>query len=565
MLIELGVVEQRHKAVLEVMGGLPVTEVAASCGVTRQTVHRWLRWYAQGGIAALTDRSHRPATCPHRIAPEVEARIVALRSEHPGWGPRTLLHYLEREGVEHLPGRSSVHRCLLRHGLIEPQQRRRKRADYRRWERLRSMELWQMDVMGGVMLEDGRELKVVTGIDDHSRFCVCAHLTPRATARPVCEAFLAAMRRYGAPEQVLTDNGKVFTARFGRGTGLVLFDRICHENGIRHLLTAPRSPTTTGKVERFHKTLRSEFLQGKVFASIEEAQTELDAWVTHYNSERPHQGIGMVPPPQALRARRPGAGAGRAARRRSRGRAARAAPAHAPRRREREDQLRGGELPRRRLAHRRGGRAQPPRRPRRDLPSRRARRLPRTPPRLPSQDARADRFAAAPAAPRGATGRGPGGEAQGRRHRLRELRGPRLLRLEPPPWRTGRGAARRRRGADLEGRRAPQDARRPARPREGTRRLLDAARTTAPHERLTLLKGERWNRSTGARAEREWWDLTGCQVRRLRLASLTIPRLPARRMLVGGLREGRSPDDAALVSAVVLLGPRCSGAVTASR
>jgi transposase InsO family protein len=296
VLIELGVVEQRHKAVLEVMGGLPVTEVAASCGVTRQTVHRWLRWYAQGGIAALADGSRRPTTCPHRMAPELEARIVALRTEHPGWGPRTLLHYLERDGVEHLPGRSSVHRCLIRHGLIEPHKRRRKRADYRRWERLRSMELWQMDVMGGVRLAGGHELKIITGIDDHSRFCVCAHLTPRATARPLCEAFLAAMRRHGAPEQVLTDNGKVFTARFGRGKGLVLFDRICHENGIRHLLTAPRSPTTTGKVERFHKTLRSEFLKGRVFASLEEAQEALDEWVEHYNSERPHQGIGMTPP-----------------------------------------------------------------------------------------------------------------------------------------------------------------------------------------------------------------------------------------------------------------------------
>ena len=299
MLIELGVVEQRHKAVLEVMGGLPVTEVAGRYGVTRQTVHRWLRWYAQGGIAALADSSCRPATCPHRMSPEVEARIVALRTEHPSWGPRTLLHYLAREELFPLPGRSSVHRCLTRHRLIEPQKRRRKREDYRRWERLRAMELWQMDVMGGVRLTSGGELKVVTGIDDHSRFCVCAHLTPRATARPVCEAFLAAMRRHGAPEQVLTDNGKVFTARFGRGTGLVLFDRICHENGIRHLLTAPRSPTTTGKVERFHKTGqklppysklvamyqydRSEPLDMRVLGSVEKSGVEMQS--LNYNHD----------------------------------------------------------------------------------------------------------------------------------------------------------------------------------------------------------------------------------------------------------------------------------------
>ena len=296
MLIELGVVEQRHSAVLEVMGGICVSEVATRYGVTRQTVHRWLRRYAATGIAGLADGSCRPASCPHRTPAAIEARIVEMREAHSGWGPRTIGHYLACEYPDSAPRRSAVYRCLVRHGLIDPQRRRRKRADYRRWERSRAMELWQMDVMGGVRLTDGHELKIVTGIDDHSRYCVCAALTPRATARPVCEALLAALERHGVPEQILTDNGKVFTARFGSGTGEVLFDRICRENGIRHLLTAPRSPTTTGKVERFHKTVRSEVLSGRVFASLAEAQDVLDVWAAHYNEVRPHQGIGMVVP-----------------------------------------------------------------------------------------------------------------------------------------------------------------------------------------------------------------------------------------------------------------------------
>ena len=104
------------------------------------------------------------------------------------------------------------------------------------------------------------------------------------------------MRRYGIPEAVLTDSGKVFTNRFGRGNGEVLFDRICRENGTRHLLTAPRSPTTTGKVERFHKTLKSEGLAGRIFADLAAAQAAVDAWVEHHNHQRPHQGIGMVAP-----------------------------------------------------------------------------------------------------------------------------------------------------------------------------------------------------------------------------------------------------------------------------
>ena len=303
MLVELGVVEQRHAAVLEVLrDGASVTEVALRFGVSRQTVHRWLRRYAARGLAGLADRSPRPDGCPHQMPAEVEALVVQLRRENPGWGPRTLLFGLEARGVVPLPGRSSVYRCLVRHGLIVPEARRRKRSDYKRWERSRAMELWQMDVVGGVMLTDGSKASIITGLDDHSRFAVSAHVVERATSRPTCDALALAMRAWGVPDQVLTDNAKVFTGRFGPSAGgEVLFDRICRENGIRHLLTAPRSPTTTGKVERFHKTLRQEFLAGKVFESIADAQTQIDGWVRHYNFERRHQGIGDVVPWERFR------------------------------------------------------------------------------------------------------------------------------------------------------------------------------------------------------------------------------------------------------------------------
>ncbi len=155
-----------------------------------------------------------------------------------------------------------------------------------------------MDVMGRLYLSDGRECKVVTGIDDHSRFVVCAKVVGRATARPVCAALVEALRRHGVPEQILTDNGKVFTARFGLGPGPVMFDKVCHDNGIKHLLTAPYSPTTTGKIERLHKTIRAEFLieHDRKHATIEAAQAVLDAWVVEYNTERPHQSCGGRPP-----------------------------------------------------------------------------------------------------------------------------------------------------------------------------------------------------------------------------------------------------------------------------
>jgi transposase InsO family protein len=295
MLWELSVVEQRYQAVKEVLDGARVTDVATRYGVDRRTVHRWLARYANEGLGALADRSSRPDRCPHQTAPEIEARIIALRRAHPGWGPRTILAKLRRE-LERPPSRSSIYRCLVRHRLIEPKPRKRRLKDYRRWERSRPMELWQIDVMGGVRLIDGTQLSVVTGIDDHSRYCVIAKLVHRATARPVCEALVEALSRYGSPDEILTDNGKVFTGRLGNRPATVAFDRICLNNGIRHILTAPYSPTTTGKIERVHKTIRKELLSERTFTTIEQAQAELDAWVAHHNSEREHQAIGDVPP-----------------------------------------------------------------------------------------------------------------------------------------------------------------------------------------------------------------------------------------------------------------------------
>ena len=300
MLVELGVVEQRYRAVLEVLDeGAAVTDVARRYGVARQTVHEWLARYANhGGMGALADRSSRPDTCPHQMPAAVEARVLWIRRMHPSWGPSRIRWELEREGRQPLPGRSSVYRALVRHGLVEAKKRKRRREDYRRWERGRAMELWQMDVMGRVFLAGGQEVKVVTGIDDHSRFIVCAKVVVRATARPVCQALSEALARHGIPGQILTDNGKVFTARFGQGPGPVMSGRICADNGIRHILTAPYSPTTTGKIERAHKTMRAEFFTPKdgLFTTLEELQDALDGWVGEYNTARPHQSCGGRPP-----------------------------------------------------------------------------------------------------------------------------------------------------------------------------------------------------------------------------------------------------------------------------
>jgi len=294
-LVNLSVVEQRYRAVLAVERGEPKMVVAAQFGVSRQTLHTWLTRYAQEGLAGLMDRTHRPPTCPHQASTETETWVCELRRQHPRWGPRRIAFELATSTPDgHTPvSKSTVHRILRRHGLIEPGRRRGKGRQYRRWERETPMALWQIDIVSGLFLTDGTECKVVTGVDDHSRFCVMATVVVRATGRAVCLAFAEALRRYGVPEEVLTDNGKQFTDRFGKG-GEVLFDRICRDNGITHRLTEPASPTTTGKVERFHKTLRRDFLDDAgPFDNLLAAQAAVDTWVAEYNCDRPHQSLDM--------------------------------------------------------------------------------------------------------------------------------------------------------------------------------------------------------------------------------------------------------------------------------
>src|SRR5438552_5418750 len=128
---------------------------------------------------------------------------------------RRLVDEASRAGVEPLPSRSGIYPAPKLAGMIDPPARRLRDRRFRRWERGGPMELWQMDVVGGVLLADGTECKVLTGIDDHSRFVVCSGVMARATSRAVCVHFAEALRCHGVPQKVLTDNGKVFTGRFG--------------------------------------------------------------------------------------------------------------------------------------------------------------------------------------------------------------------------------------------------------------------------------------------------------------------------------------------------------------
>jgi transposase InsO family protein len=236
----------------------------------------------------------------------VEVAVAEMRREHPRWGSRRIrLEMLRKpaprapEGLV-VPSERTIERILARQGLARARPRKRPRESYVRFERPGPMQLWQMDIVGGLRLVsvvtgELREAKVVTAVDDHSRYCVIAKVAERATSRVVCLALAEALARFGVPEEIITDNGKQFTDRFGKHgarNGEVLFDKICRHNGIAHRLTAPASPNQNGKVERFHGTFRPDFLAvAGPFTSVPEAQDAVDAWVAGYNADRPHQAL----------------------------------------------------------------------------------------------------------------------------------------------------------------------------------------------------------------------------------------------------------------------------------
>lgn len=214
---------------------------------------------------------------------KVEAALVALRQVHPQWGPKRLAWELEQRGiVEAAPSASAIYRSLRRHGLVQARKRRSRREDYKRWQRQRPMELWQLDVVGGVALANGRYLKVVTGRRLFPLLCP-GHRGPLRDRQSRGRRLRRSVAPLRDPPRKCSPTGNVFTGRRRVHPGEVLFERVCRENGITQRLTAPRSPTTTGRVERLHRTMRTELLRGRVFADLEEAQTAIDAWVEEYN------------------------------------------------------------------------------------------------------------------------------------------------------------------------------------------------------------------------------------------------------------------------------------------
>lgn len=275
--------------------GVPLRELCRRYGISPTTGYKWLGRYRAGGAESLAERSRRPVRSPTRTPAAVAERVLALRAAHPTWGGRKLAARLRAEPEPLALHPNTITAILRRHGRLGRGGEAGPVRPWRRFERAAPNELWQMDFKGHIALgARGGRCHPLTVLDDHSRFALGLEACPDETEATVRARLTAIFRRYGLPDQMVMDNGPPW----GSGptwtwTALTVWLLWL---GIRVSHGRPRHPQTQGKDERFHRTLKADLLQGRVFADLAAAQAAFDDWRDEYNLERPHEACGLEPP-----------------------------------------------------------------------------------------------------------------------------------------------------------------------------------------------------------------------------------------------------------------------------
>jgi len=263
-------------------------ELCQEFQISRPTGYDWLRRYQGGGMAAVVEKSRRPHRSPGRTPALVEQRVIELRHERPDWGARKLQLLLEREGVD-LPV-ITVHRILLRHDLVRPQDRHRPAVA--RFERGEPNQLWQMDFKSPVGW--GAPVGPLSLLDDHSRYAVALAGTWTTRAEPVRERLQEVFEGCGVPDAMLMDHGTPWW-NMRALTGWTWLTVWLMKQGIQLHFSGYRHPQTQGKVERFHETLQAA-IERRGLPPREQRQPWLNAFRYEYNHVRPHEALGMRTP-----------------------------------------------------------------------------------------------------------------------------------------------------------------------------------------------------------------------------------------------------------------------------
>jgi transposase InsO family protein len=269
--------------------GYSTSILRESFGVSHHSVHRWARAYREQGPEGLLAKQH-PGAKP-KISSAVKKRIVKVKKKHPEYGARRIADVLKRIFLMSASA-SSVHKTLSDAGMTEKAKPKpvKNPSKPRFFERSRPNQLWQSDIMTFRLA--GRNAYLIGFLDDYSRYITSLGLYRSQTAAQVLETYRRGVAEYGVPREMLTDNGRQYT----NWRGKTRFEREMKKDRVRHIRSRPHHPMTLGKIERFWKSIQTEFLMRAQFGSFDEAVERCGYWVKYYNYKRPHQGIGGLCP-----------------------------------------------------------------------------------------------------------------------------------------------------------------------------------------------------------------------------------------------------------------------------
>jgi transposase InsO family protein len=286
-----------------VQQGLSSSQAAEKFGVSKRWVNKLLAKYRCGGLKAIQPISKKPKTRPQRTPEATEDRIVKLRLELTAAGfdagPASIAARL-RMAKKKPPAISTIRRILHKHRLIVPQPKKRARSSYIRFEAAQPNETWQSDFTH-LKLADGTDVEILSFLDDHSRFLIGCRAYIPFTGKNVVDLYMELVVEFDPPQSTLTDNGRVFTARFGNGRNQSEYQLA--DLGILQKNSSPNHPQTHGKIERLHQTLNLPLAQKPRATSLWMLQQRLDYLKDLYNSDRPHKSLNGETPAHAYAAR----------------------------------------------------------------------------------------------------------------------------------------------------------------------------------------------------------------------------------------------------------------------
>ena len=275
--------------------GLTQAEAARRYGVSKGWVSKLMARRRAHGDAAFEPRSRRPKTSPNATPPATVDLVLGLRKQltEAGLdaGADTIGWHL-RHHHDLTPSRSTINRILLAAGTVSPEPKKRPKSSYIRFEAAMPNQTWQSDFTH-YRLSDGRDIEIITWLDDHSRYALHLSAHPRITAEIVLTTFRTAADLHGYPASTLTDNGMVYTVRFagGRG-GRSMLEHELRRLGIVQKNSRPNHPTTCGKVERFQQTLKKWLrAQPEQPATLIDLQGLLERFTEEYNHHCPHRSL----------------------------------------------------------------------------------------------------------------------------------------------------------------------------------------------------------------------------------------------------------------------------------